>query len=166
MQASHALTPFSRPNYSSPTAPSPAEVTYHRHHNIYTYSAKNLWLPYGIALVLTSLAVIAGLVTMFTNRASYSSNFSSVLRAAHGAELSTEILNIDMHGQDPLPKYLANAKVWLHGAGVRTTPKVSSERPATGRGQLKVAVSTVRLLSSDGTREMDVGSCSLGRREA
>ena len=125
-------------------------MTYHRYHNIYVYSPRNLWLPYGIALALSTLTVITGLVTMFLNRAAYSSNFSTVLRAAHGARLSTKILEEDMYGQDPLPKYLADAKVCLDGVGSTRESAKSLQGLDSGAKPSKAARSTVRMLSDEG----------------
>lgn len=122
-------------------------MTFHRYHNVYSYAAHKLWLPYGIALALTTLVVIAGLATMFLNHASYSSNFSTILRAAHGAQLSTEIQEGDAHGQDPLPKYLAEAKVRLHPVGVENASEEPLQESSPAFGPVKVARSTVRLLS-------------------
>lgn len=140
---------YSRPNYSSPTAPSPATVTFHKYHNVYVYSAQKLWLSYGVALVLTALALVAGLITMHLNQASYSNNFSTVLRAAHGAELSTKMSREDAHGQDPLPKYLATAELWLHVRGHHGAASGSAEHAIPGADSSKEARSTVRLLDSD-----------------
>lgn len=44
---------------------------------------------------------------IFSNGASYSSDFSTIVRTARGARLSHEIKLNDMDGRDPLPRYLA-----------------------------------------------------------
>lgn len=88
-------------------------MTFRRYHNIYDYSPQKLWLAYGIALALTALSLVAGLAAMLVNGASYSSNFSTVLRAAHGAQLSVPIRDEDGRGQDPLQKYLAERRYGL-----------------------------------------------------
>lgn len=139
-----------RPNSSSPTAPKTVKVTYHRYHNIYVYSPRKLWLPYGIALGVSTLAVLAGLVTMFLNRASYSNSFSTVLRAAHGAQLSAELMDEDSRGQDPLPKYLAEAQIWLRGVKTNGASSLLSQREGPPPVPPKEARSTVKLLGGDG----------------
>ena len=55
--------------------------------------------------------MLLGLVAMLLNGASYSGNFSAVFLAAKGASLSEKIHERNLGGEDPLPKYLANAEV-------------------------------------------------------
>lgn len=145
-----------RPNYSSPTAPLPVDVAYHRYHNIYVYSAQKLWLPYGIASGASTLAVIAGLVTMYLNRASYSNNFSTMLRAAYGAELTARIRDEDVYGQDPLPKYLAEARVRLgqqkNGDDEYVTATPIPTAPISHTDNPKHLRNTVRLLKEEDSR--------------
>ncbi|KAK5169089.1 uncharacterized protein LTR77_006398 [Saxophila tyrrhenica] len=100
-----------QPNYSSAYAPSPVKVTLPAFQNIYVYSALKLWIAYGAAVGLAALAAAIGCVTMFLNGACYSNNFSTIFRAARGAEIDHEVREEDLKGQDPLPKYLAEARV-------------------------------------------------------
>lgn len=106
----------SRPNASSITAPGPVNVTYHKYHNIYVYSAWKLWVPCGIAIGLAFLTISSGFITMIRSQAAYSDNFSTVLRAARGSKLSEHIRTEDMKGQDPSPKYLQKSHIWLPGS--------------------------------------------------
>lgn len=101
---------------------------------------------------------------MFLNRASYSSNFTTVLRAAHGARLSTKMLDEDTHGEDPLPKYLADAKISLDGAVLAHGSERSPREPNVGRGHSKEARSTVRMLSDQESMRAGVHLRSQGRR--
>jgi hypothetical protein len=55
--------------------------------------------------------VVMGMIALLLNGASYSHNFSTVLRVARGAELSEELRDEDLKGEDPLPKHLADAQV-------------------------------------------------------
>lgn len=153
---------LSRPNYSSPTAPFPVEVTFDRHHNVYAYAAHNLWLSYGIALGLTFMAVLAGLVTMFISQASYSGNFSTILRAAYGAQLSTAVSQHDANGRDPLPKYLANARVLLQSPTSESLSDQLASAPAVTNKGSKEATSTIRLLRAESQSE--VNGVSHGRQ--
>ena len=50
---------------------------------------------------------------MLLNGASYSNNFSTVFRAARGADISVEVEDEDLGGKDPLPKYLTEAQIRL-----------------------------------------------------
>ena len=85
---------------------------------IYDYSAWKLWLAYGIAILLASAAVVVGTATMWSSGAAYSDNFSTVFRAASGAEVSTPLRSEDLNGRDPLSRELAEATVSLVGARV------------------------------------------------
>jgi hypothetical protein len=108
------LIELARPNYSSITAPPPANVTSKTFENVYVYAAWRLWLPYGIAILMTTVTALVGLATMFVNDASYSSNFSTVFRTAQVATMSAPIeKEEDLDGKDPLPKYLAQATIYL-----------------------------------------------------
>ena len=102
---------ISRPNYSSISAPQAVNVTRPLYQNMYVYSAIKLWAAYGVAILLASLAVLLGLITMFLNGAAYSQTFSTVFRAARGAGMSEKIRDSDVAGEDPLPKRLATAQI-------------------------------------------------------
>lgn len=79
--------------------------------NIYVYSPRLLWVPYGIAILLSAMAVGMGTVALFSNGASYSANFSTMIRISNEAKLSAPVREPDANGRDPLPKYLAKSKV-------------------------------------------------------
>jgi hypothetical protein len=83
--------------------------------NIYVYSPLKLWLAYGLALVFATGAVAAGLLITHRNQASYSNNFSTVLRVSRNAKLNTEFSGRDYSGADPLPSHLATATIEFHG---------------------------------------------------
>lgn len=46
---------------------------------------------------------------MVSSNASYSTDFSTIVRATRHADLSVNIHSLDAGGQDPLPRYLARA---------------------------------------------------------
>jgi hypothetical protein len=102
------------PNASSPFKPPVANVTFSNFENVYLYTAGKLWLAYGIGICCTLVAVIAGLASVFANGASYSNNFSTVMRVTHGASINTSIGAADMQGEDPLPAHLAAATVSIN----------------------------------------------------
>jgi hypothetical protein len=52
---------------------------------------------------------------MVQSNAAYSNNFSTIFRAARGAQISAEVRDGDLEGKDPLPKYVKKSKVWLPG---------------------------------------------------
>jgi hypothetical protein len=79
--------------------------------NVYIYTKYKLWLAYGVAIACATTAVSIGLYTIFSTGASYSSDFSTILRAARGAALSNEVELSDADGRDPLPKYLKKTSI-------------------------------------------------------
>ncbi|KAF7193881.1 hypothetical protein HII31_04771 [Pseudocercospora fuligena] len=110
-----------QPNRSSPFAPALVNVTSRIYQNVYEYSAVKLWLAYGIAIGFTLLGVIFGLIAIITNGASYSDDFSTILRTARYACLSKEVNYCDSDGRDPLPRYLSDTTVVF--AGGKSAPK-------------------------------------------
>ena len=86
-------------------------VTFSTLHNVFVYSRLHLWLAYGPAVLVLTLIVIAGLVSTLRNGASFSDNFSTILRLSRGANLDTTISGDDLDGKDPLPRYLKRAKI-------------------------------------------------------
>lgn len=86
-------------------------MTLPNYQNVYVYSAQELWLAYGIALLLFLAAVVVGTFFTCKSRASYSDNFSTVFRTTKAAEIDVKLLDKDLDGQDPLPARLRQAKV-------------------------------------------------------
>jgi hypothetical protein len=78
---------------------------------VYIYNSYKLWLAYGIALASSMIAVAVGLYTMVANNASYSNEFSTILRVAYHA-ISDPKLDVEDNGSDPLVKGLAEAKFY------------------------------------------------------
>ncbi|MDI1487031.1 MAG: hypothetical protein OHK93_006294 [Ramalina farinacea] len=110
--------PLFQPNYSSHFAPpNSTNVSLPIFHNIYTYDRETLWISYGLSIFFTTLAATAGIIAVLLNGASYSNNFSTIVRVARTADLSTEILDKerDGFGRDPLPKYLKHARLNMSG---------------------------------------------------
>ena len=103
------------PNYSSIYAPPLNNITYHTYESVYHYSVWKLWIAYGITIGLTTVAVALGFIAMAQNDVSYSDNFSTVFRAAHGAELSVDLFEEDSDGKDPMPEYISTATVHFRG---------------------------------------------------
>ncbi|KAL8792635.1 MAG: hypothetical protein Q9195_004763 [Heterodermia aff. obscurata] len=99
-----------RPNGSQEGVPQ-ANVTTLDYQTIYTYSSDKLWLAYGIAIFLTAIAVAQGLFVIYSNGASYSNNFSTVMRSTWSAELNVDFRQAGTDCRDPLPDFLAKATV-------------------------------------------------------
>lgn len=120
-----------RPNYSSPFAPPQhVNVSLETYHNVYHYDQVTLWIAYGLAILFTLLAAVAGMAALIINGASYSDNFSTIVRISRTAELSVEVMDYDGSGHDPLPTYLKHARIDL-GANAENTKAVeTAETPS------------------------------------
>ena len=105
---------YLRPNYSSPYAPAEkTTVTFNRYHNVYIYSASTLWVAYGLAILLTSVALGLGVTSMVLNNASFTNDFSTILRTSRAAPMSEEVREVESEGRQPLPRRLAAARVMI-----------------------------------------------------
>lgn len=81
---------------------------------VYSYAAFTLWLAYGIAIGLTLLGVISGMVSVGRNGGSYTTKFSTILRVAHCILLSGPVPPGDA-GRDPASPYVENLSVSFPG---------------------------------------------------
>lgn len=84
-----------------------------------------LWLSYGTAIGLATVIVTIGLSTVIAARASYSNDFSTVMRVTQCSSLSTRIKSADGDGHDPLPKYIAESRISL--GVLYSSPNTSKE---------------------------------------
>jgi hypothetical protein len=108
-----------RPNKSSSYKSPQSQVTFTTISPVYEYSGHRLWLAYGLAIAISVLIVIAGLVVMYLSSAAYNSSFSTILRLGRGAHLSQEIVHGDHDGKEPLPEYLEKATISFAGTALR-----------------------------------------------
>jgi len=88
-------------------------VNFTTYQSTYEYAASTLWISYGVALCISTLGVLLGLLTIIQTKSSFTDDFSTVLRATRKAELSIAIHNQDTDGRDPLPKYIGDARINL-----------------------------------------------------
>jgi hypothetical protein len=79
--------------------------------NVYVYSPLKLWLAYGLALFFATGAVLTGFALMYKNQASYSNNFSTILRTTRNAQINADFTKRDSSGADPLSSRIANSIV-------------------------------------------------------
>ncbi|RHZ70637.1 hypothetical protein CDV55_105263 [Aspergillus turcosus] len=100
-----------QPNYSSIYAPPDTNVTITTWGNVYSYSLPTLWIAYGIAILVTTISVLLGLVAYFANHGSYSTKFSTIVRKTRKAPISPPFDVDDDNGRDPLPKSIARSKI-------------------------------------------------------
>ncbi|KAK1688410.1 hypothetical protein BDP55DRAFT_738020 [Colletotrichum godetiae] len=103
---SMARMPFIRYNTSNSYSPGGVPVISMLYKNLYVYASEKLWIPYSLATGATTVAVMAALWSPFGLGASFTANFSTILRATREAQLEKEIIELGITGQDPLPKQL------------------------------------------------------------
>ncbi len=80
---------------------------------------------------------------MFNMGASYSLDFSTVLRTVKNADMSVELLEADTDGRNPLAPYLAKAKIQLNHSNAKTKFSTTTERKASARSASPLLNSTV-----------------------
>lgn len=102
-------------DYSSSTAPPPAEVTTNSFETVYAYRADRLWAAYGAAAVCAAVSVGLGIVSVLSIGETFRNNFSTLFRVSRAAKLSVEVREGDFSGLTPLPDYLAGAAVQVGG---------------------------------------------------
>ncbi|KAL7930189.1 hypothetical protein V8C35DRAFT_313766 [Trichoderma chlorosporum] len=106
--------PLLQPNYSSPYAPPETVITLTAYNFIYSYAAQTLWLAYGITLLMTLLSILLGGVSIYRNGgSSYTTKFSSILRIAHGINMSEAVRPEDTDGKDPTPQYIKKMTIFF-----------------------------------------------------
>lgn len=89
-------------------------VTFNLYGNVYDYDLAKLWLPYGLAIAVTVLNVAIGLFSIFQTGASFTADFSTIIRMAKNAEvLGADTMEATLPGKDPLPRMLAGSKFAL-----------------------------------------------------
>lgn len=84
---------------------------------IYSYDQVTLWIAYGLSILFSALAAIAGIVAIVLGGASYSNQFSTIVRVAKTCDLDVDIVDpkSDGFGRDPLPDYLERARLDVGG---------------------------------------------------
>ncbi|KAL9632579.1 MAG: hypothetical protein Q9204_003730 [Flavoplaca sp. TL-2023a] len=110
--------PYFQPNFSSAFAPSQfANVSLPTYQTVYSYNHSTLWIAYGLSILFSALAAIAGIVVIILGGASYSNQFSTVVRVAKTGDLDVDIVDqkSDGFGRDPLPDYLEHARLDMWG---------------------------------------------------
>ncbi|KAK6391839.1 hypothetical protein LTR81_026712 [Elasticomyces elasticus] len=78
---------YLQPNASSQFAPSlTTDVTTESIVNFYVYDRNTPWIAYGLAILFSTLAVVAGLVFLAMSGASYDTTFSTIVRVWPGRQ--------------------------------------------------------------------------------
>ncbi|KAL8865387.1 MAG: hypothetical protein Q9174_006913 [Haloplaca sp. 1 TL-2023] len=138
--------PDLQPNTSSIYLPSKTKVTSTTAESIYIYAASKLWLAYGLAVGATAIIVFLGLAAMVANDASFSNQFSTILRLSRGAQLSYEINEADRSGRNPLPAYAEKVRVKFSSKPAGENESRGDYNPVdVGGGDDEVEVVTQRM---------------------
>ncbi|GAP88889.1 hypothetical protein SAMD00023353_1700480 [Rosellinia necatrix] len=140
-----------QPNATSEFAPPMPIVTTTTYKSTYQYSSRQLWIAYGVAIAVSSLASAVGLLAVFINDANYSNDFSSVYRTAHSSRLDAKIQAEDMKPADPLPEYLARAALYIGNSHSLAEPVPGGDDPQTA-----VATPTERSGEAPAQRGMEI----------
>lgn len=119
-------------------------ITSETYHNVYVYASRRLWIAYSIAATSAIAAVIIGMYTIVVTGASYSDDFSTILRVSRHAHLDNEVAVADGNGRDPLPEYLANTTIT-----VARDAEIGEEGPAFTERDTTTTTSSQRLLSGE-----------------
>lgn len=146
------------------TAPSPITVSFETYQSTYVYSPTKLWISYGIAIAFAAFAIMIGMVSIHVNRASYSNAFSTIMLASRSAELGVEIAGEGQDGANPLPKYIAEARISF--VGVESASGPPTEEETSGSKDAKAPTATSALLSSsdEDTTSPSDHQTAVGRR--
>jgi hypothetical protein len=101
-----------RTNFSQPqNAIMLTNVTISSPYIVYKYRPEILVLVYASAVGISTVLVGLGATVIFGSQGSYSNYFSTIMRATRGEYIDSLVRPSDKDGKDPLPDYLANAKL-------------------------------------------------------
>jgi hypothetical protein len=86
------------------------------------YDSITLLSTYGVWLLLATICAILGLGVTWRNKASYSNQFSTILRATRGKAIDEAVVSGD-DGASPMPETLGELEIRL-GSGPNGTAEV------------------------------------------
>lgn len=122
----------------------PTKVTVTAYHNIYVYHSATLWTAYGLAIGVTTLASMLGLVSMVIAGGAYENSFSTILRFSRNAHISEEVKDGSTKG--PLPKRLARARVLTRMSEMSQMDDLPESAVETHHSEPKINDADTRLL--------------------
>jgi hypothetical protein len=86
-------------------------VTVEGFENVYDYRSEELYMAYGLSILVAIACFVLGLVLIHRNSGSYSNDFSTVLRTTRHLSLREVVDPAQSSGLSPLGKDLAKVKV-------------------------------------------------------
>lgn len=88
------------------TRASAEEVTIRTPQNEYSYKPRNLFIAYGVGILITFAIVIAGVFCRRAISLCFGTSFSAILRTTRNTELDSLVLQDDVGNVGPLSKQL------------------------------------------------------------
>ena len=79
----------------------------------YVYEPEALIIAYALSNIISLLCVLIGAFAIYQNKASFTPNFSTIVRITNHLDLEDSIDEKDRSGSDPLPVHLADTVVSL-----------------------------------------------------
>ena len=121
-----------------PFSSSPTRIaTVQQSVNAFNYNPRVLFISYGTAIGLTSLCLICGFCAIYSNGATYTNNFSTILRTTRDKAFDDSIEDEDCSGADPLPEHIGDVMVeyvdWLRRDAHATTNSGLGLKVVVGR---------------------------------
>ena len=102
-----------RVNMSEEVKPTTSDVLFSSPYIVYHYQPRNLVLAYGIAGALSAILAAIGELLIFSSGCSFSTNFSSIMRATRSEHIDTLIGLEHRTAEEPLPTRIAEATLHL-----------------------------------------------------
>lgn len=90
-------------------------ITIHTPQNAYQYGPRNLLLAYGAGIIVSTVLVALGLVSIRASSASYGSSFSTILRTTRSPDFNDIVSAATTSGAEPLPRQLGVVKISFRG---------------------------------------------------
>jgi hypothetical protein len=140
-----------RPNLTDTAKLPQTNVRTPTYHNVYVYTARRLWIAYALAASCATIAVALGLYTIVATGASYSNEFSTILRVSRHAHLDKEVSDGAADGRDPLPKYLAKATLTVVKQD-ETDSSLEEQKPAATASYQLLSPGEERSVGTRGSR--------------
>jgi hypothetical protein len=79
--------------------------------NVYEYRSAELFLAYGLSILVAGCCLLLGIVSIYRNSGSYSNDFSTILRTTRHPSLREAVDTDQSVGLSPLGKALADVKI-------------------------------------------------------
>ncbi|KAN0096013.1 hypothetical protein V8E51_014818 [Hyaloscypha variabilis] len=118
--------------------------------NAYVYNSENLFVAYGLGILISAIVVIVGIACIWASGNSFGASFSAILRTTRNAQLDAIIPAKETQGTFPLSKELGKTKLILRRQReMRTAFAVVDEDEGDGEEMETTKPSSSRRMSFD-----------------